>query len=307
MFVITYQPALGESFEEFSAERCQKLVEKAIGQPGMACRDRGYRPFPACRECGGAVPDRACVPGRGCGAYHARLQGAWTQHRYSERTEPSLAAVIRAQAGQELLATYQAERHPVGRFAAHQSLTGPAATVFQKGTKSELLPQKEDLPIFFPIVGYRYRSQAVVASDAAGSEQEIALLDRQDLTGEPGTRVPHLWLERQGRRISILDLLDGRFVLLTGTGGIAWGDAAAAIADKTGIGLAHFRIGADANLLDVENSWQAKMGVSSDGAVLLRPDGFVAWRSCTLATRPESSLLQALSQILCRPIDPSSS
>ena len=98
---------------------------------------------------------------------------------------------------------------------------------------------------------------------------------------------------------SRLDLLDGRFVLLAGTDGSAWKDAAAAVAEKLGIALSGYRIGADADLLDRENGWQTKMGVSSEGAVLLRPDGFVTWRTSTLPTSPEPKLMQVLSSILC--------
>ena|SRR5579859_5626027 len=65
-----------------------------------------------------------------------------------------LAAVIDGQAGPELLSTYQTERHPVGRFAAHQSLTGPADAELPEGVKSGLRPE-EDLPFFYPMVGYR--------------------------------------------------------------------------------------------------------------------------------------------------------
>lgn len=112
--------------------------------------------------------------------------------------------------------------------------------------------------------------------------------------------MPHLWLERQGQRISTLDLLDGRFVLLTGTGGNAWKDAAAAVAEKLGIALSAYRIGADADLLDLENGWQAKMGVSAEGVVLVRPDGFVAWRTNTRPPSPEPKLMQVLISILCQ-------
>jgi hypothetical protein len=84
-----------------------------------------------------------------------------------------------------------------------------------------LYPEK-DLPLFYPMVGYRCRSQAIVSEDAASTEQEIALLDGEILSEEPGTRVPHLWLERGGQRLPTLDLLDGRFILLTGPAGAAW-------------------------------------------------------------------------------------
>jgi hypothetical protein len=210
-----------------------------------------------------------------------------------------LATVIEGQAGPELLTTYQTERHPVGRFAARQSLTGPGASVLPKEVALDLLSKDEDLPLFYPMVGYRYRSQAVIAEDASSAEQEIALLSREELTGLPGSRVPHLWLEQGGHRISTLDLLDGRFVLLAGPDGALWQKAASDAAASPGIKLAAYRVGADGDLLDLENSWQAKTGVSAEGAMLVRPDGFVAWRTSTLLTSPEASLAQVLATILC--------
>jgi tetracenomycin A2 monooxygenase-dioxygenase len=131
---------------------------------------------------------------------------------------------------------------------------------------------------------------------------ECELLSRpEELTGQPGTRVPHLWLEREGKRISTLDLLDGRFVLLTGTSGTAWSEAAAAVAAKLGIALAAYRIGPGADLLDLENGWPARMSMSASGAVLVRPDGFVAWRTGTQPATPEPLLAHVLATILCRP------
>jgi hypothetical protein len=165
---------------------------------------------------------------------------------------------------------------------------------------SKLLPQKEDLPLFYPIVGYRYRSQAILSENAAeAAPGEIALLDREELDGQPGTRVPHLWLGRQGQRISTLDLLDGRFILLAGPQGAPW-CAAALAAASLGIELAAYRIGSNGDLTDLENAAPTRMGLSATGAVLLRPDGFVAWRADTLPSSPESKLAQVLTSILCR-------
>jgi putative polyketide hydroxylase len=127
-------------------------------------------------------------------------------------------------------------------------------------------------------VGYRYRSTAIVSEDAGQTEQPLALVEGERLTGQPGTRVPHVWFERQGRRISTLDLLDGRFVLLTGAGS-AWAGAAERAAEQLRIQLAVFQIGAAADLLDATGGWPVKLGTTADGVVLVRPDGFVAWRS----------------------------
>jgi putative polyketide hydroxylase len=57
---------------------------------------------------------------------------------------------------------------------------------------------------------------------------------------------------------------------------------------------------AEGDLIDVENGWQTKMGGPVEGAVLVRPDGFVAWRTSARPTNPEPSLVQVLTTILCR-------
>lgn len=36
MFLITYRPAFGESFQDFTAEHCKDVVQKAMGKPEMA-------------------------------------------------------------------------------------------------------------------------------------------------------------------------------------------------------------------------------------------------------------------------------
>lgn len=299
-FLITYHPDQGETYEAFTPERCQSLVEKAIGQPGMPVEILDVTHWQPAEDVaeqfqkgkvflvGDAAHTMPAYKGLGLNTAIQSAQNlAW-----------KLAAVIRGEAGPELLSTYQAERHPVGRFAAHQSLTGPAAATLPEGVKSGLLPE-DDLPLFYPMVGYRYRSQAIVAEDSSSSEQEIALVDREELTGQPGTRVPHLWVERQGQRISTLDLFDGSFVLLVGPDGRPWQKAATEAAGSLGVKLSTYRIGAGGDLLDVENGWQ-KLGVSPEGAALVRPDGFIAWRTHTPTTSSELMLEQVLSHILCR-------
>jgi putative polyketide hydroxylase len=174
--------------------------------------------------------------------------------------------------------------------------------VLTHGSDDNLLGTDKRVPLFSLIAGYRYRSQAVLDEDAGpSSPAEIELLETpEELTGLPGTRVPHLWLQRQGRRISTLDLLDGRFVLLVGPAGTPWQTAAAGVAGSLGIDLVAHRLGADGDLLDLEDGWRAKLGMSAEGAVLVRPDGFVAWRTSTLPASPERRLEQVISSILCR-------
>jgi 2-polyprenyl-6-methoxyphenol hydroxylase-like FAD-dependent oxidoreductase len=300
-FLINYHPDQGESYEAYTPERCQTLVEKAIGEPGMPVEILDVTHWQPAEDVAERFQKgRVFLVGDAAHTMPAyKGLGLNTAIQSAQNLGWKLAAVIGGQAGPELLATYQTERHPVGRFAAHQSLTGPGAALLDARVKSSLRPE-EDLPYFYPVAGYRYRSQAVMTEDASSSEQEIALLDRETFTGQPGSRVPHLWLGRGGQRISTLDLLDGRFVLLAGPAGTLWQKAAIEAARSLGIKLAAYHVGADGDLLDLENVWPTRMGVSAEGVVLVRPDGFVAWRTNTLPSSPEPLLEQVLATILCR-------
>jgi hypothetical protein len=176
-----------------------------------------------------------------------------------------------------------------------------------KGSDDKLLPVEKRLSYFSLVAGYRYRSQAILSEDAfppvAGVQDiETELFHKPEaLTGQPGTRVPHLWLERRGQRISTLDLLDGRFVLLVGPAGASsWHKAASIAVASLGITLSAYMIGADGDLVDLENGWQTKMGVPDEGAVLARPDAFVGWRTSAPSSEPAPLLMQVLETILCR-------
>lgn len=308
MFIYTGRLSQGESLESFTREQWKDMIEKAIGKPDIPVEVVDIARWqPAESVADQFQVGRVFLLGDAAHTMPAyKGLGANTGIQSAQNLGWKLAAVIHGQATQALLTTYQAERHPVGRFAARQSLTGPGAAWLEESSIiSERLPKEEDLPFFYPIVGYRYRSQAVLSEDAApSSPDEITLLDREELTGQPGTRVPHLWLERQGQRISTLDLLDGRFVLLTGSDGAAWCEAAAGVKTSLGIELAAYRVGPEADLFDLDHDWQTRMGVSPTGAILLRPDSFVAWRTATLAPAPEQTLEQVLAHILGRSTAP---
>jgi hypothetical protein len=72
-------------------------------------------------------------------------------------------------------------------------------------------------------MGYRYNAGAIVQVD----DENLSLVQSPDWwTGQPGTRAPHIVLERQGKQISTLDLFGSHFVLLIGPEGQNWKDAA---------------------------------------------------------------------------------
>ena len=212
-----------------------------------------------------------------------------------------VAAALHGTAGPELLDTYHAERHPVGRFAARQSLTGPALSFLPIEDDRPKLPADEDLPLFYMIAGYKYRSSAVVSDEAAPTDPDgVQLVETEELRGEPGTRMPHAWVQGEGGRVSTLDLRGSGFTLFTGSAGTPWTKAADAASKSFGISLEVRSIGADADFRDVDGRWAELTALAPDAALLVRPDDFVAWRAETLPESPENALNEALCQILGR-------
>ena len=189
-----------------------------------------------------------------------------------------LALVVQGKASPELLATYEPERRPVAQFTVEQAYTRYVTRAAQYLGAGGMQKAENDLNIE---LGYCYRSAAVLPEGEAPSHE-----NPRGSKGRPGTRAPHLWIEREGERISTLDLFGRNFVLLTGTGGQAWGNAARG-----------------ANLdLDVhrmeDQDFSESYGITSSGAVLVRPDGFVAWRATSDEGASAATLRSQLQAIL---------
>ncbi|WP_108989579.1 FAD-dependent oxidoreductase [Streptomyces coelicoflavus] len=150
-------------------------------------------------------------------------------------------------------------------------------------------------------LGYRYPQGAVVGADPATPVVPEGL----DLTGAPGSRAPHLWLRRGEERLSTLDLYEDSLVLLSDAAQPAgWHEAATEVAAALRVPLKPYRVGGtpDADLVpdDEETDWARAHGVTRGGAVLVRPDGFVAWRSPGPAPDPEAMLRQVVGTVLAR-------
>ena len=95
-------------------------------------------------------------------------------------------------------------------------------------------------------------------------------------TTRPGAKIPHVWLvDRGGRRISTLDVVGhGRLSLVTGLSGTAWLGAAERLAQPS---LRTVVIDT-ADAQDLYYSWARCREIAEAGALLVRPDGYVAWR-----------------------------
>jgi putative polyketide hydroxylase len=154
--------------------------------------------------------------------------------------------------------------------------------------------------------GFRYDSTAIVADPPKEYAQQdgvnIPPLTQHPstLNGEPGTRAPHLVLKREGEPLSTIDLCMGRWTLLIGSQGSEWNEAASRVAQRLDLPLSAYLIEGKRGLKDVEGRFSEVYGVGPMGAVLVRPDGFVAWRSSELTDNPRLALESAVARIFCK-------
>ena len=286
MFITTYLPGKGETADQFTPQRCREVLTKAIGEQMDIdiIEVAAWQPYEQVADefrCGRVflVGDSAhTMPPFKAGGANTAIQSA---HNLAWK----LAAVLRGGAGPDLLATYHAERHPVGRFAARQSLTGPSIVLLPLSEDRPQLPADEECSMFSLLIGYRYRSAAVVTGEPAVDPDAVQLVE--ELRAQPGTRVPHMWV-RDG--VSTLDLLGPGFTVLTADE--RWRDAVTSASAALGVSIDLQCVGNDA--------WAKVTGLAPTGALLARPDDFVGWRVEEFPADPEAELRQALSAILVR-------
>jgi hypothetical protein len=150
----------------------------------------------------------------------------------------------------------------------------------------------EKIAYEIPIFGYIYHSAVVLSEDNALYE------DPQYPSGRPGTRAPHVPLERADKPLSSHDLFGRNFVLLTGSEGLPWCEASSAVAQRLDITLDVYRMGAD--VADADERFYSTYGISPAGVTLVRPGGFIAWRAHANHQQPAQELERVLIQVLCR-------
>ena len=153
----------------------------------------------------------------------------------------------------------------------------------------------------------RYESTAVVPD---GTPPEAPVRDPElysHATSRPGAKVPHAWVTADHRRqVSTLDLAGhGRFTVLTGIGGSGWERAAAAVGARLGVDLAAVVIGPGRTYEDLYGDWARVRGTADGGALLVRPDGYVAARypGALPDGEAEAALESALRAVLDRPAE----
>ena len=310
-----------ESPEDYPAERCIQWIRQAVGNEdvevdvlsignwsmhaSVADRWRQGRVF--------LVGDAAHqLPPTGGLGLNTGLQDT---HNLAWK----IAAVSQGWAGEDLLDSYESERKPVARYNADRSLLN--SKLVGRITAAALSGKTEDnaeaaakrvresrhYGNFTGVdLGLVYQEGALVPDGSAPPHVEDPVSEYIP-TGRPGHRAPHVALTRAGQELSTLDLFDREFTLLAGTEGQSWVDAARHIAQQRELPLSAYRVGQGdqvdqpgfgADLEDPEAVWLSVYGIESTGAVLIRPDGHVAWRQVSWSATPHAELEHVFTKIL---------
>jgi putative polyketide hydroxylase len=205
--------------------------------------------------------------------------------------------VLRGKADQSLLDSYHDERQPLATATTQASLAN-AMSMGRTENKAGVLPRREFLNEQGLIFGASYESVAVIPDGTPPPAIDDPVTEYLP-SARPGSRAPHVWLQRGNEQISTVDLIGPHFLLLAGADGEAW-RRAAQVAAPAWPPLVAYVIGTETVVSGPDGKWQSGYGVDADGAVLVRPDGYVAWRSRSGVSNPEAALRAAFDSLLGR-------
>ena len=270
-FHLEYDPAT-QTLADFPPERCVELVRAAVGRPDVHVQvsavstwDTGVLVADEYRRgrillAGDAVHRHAPWGGFGANTGIADVHNlAW-----------KLAAVLAGRSGPDLLDTYGQERRPRALLAANQARL---RTDFHARYGIATADNQHDLArqVDLGAIMTRYRYVSAAAPDD-GSQGEWV----EQLLGQVGTRLPHVWITNGAVQASTLDFCGPGFTVLGGPDARGLGDAATRAGAETGFPVTAFRIGPDGDCIGVDQDWARANSLRPDEALLVRPDGHIA-------------------------------
>ncbi|MER5185082.1 FAD-dependent monooxygenase [Streptomyces sp. NPDC002896] len=298
VFHAPWQPGRGETLEDFTDDRCIDQIRKAVGAPDIDVEITGKAPWHAAeRVAESYAAGRAFLAGDS--AHEMSPTGAFgsnTGIQDAHNLAWKLAAVLNGWAGPGLLQTYETERLPVAQVTSARASARSVEHSHPGYAPAPGAGGGQQGGVLKVALGYRYPRGAVIGADPA----QPVVPDSMLLNGEPGSRAPHMWLLKSGVRTSTLDLYERSCVLVCGAGSM-WHTAAKRVAERLSVPLESYRIGSgpDADLAPEKGAdWAALHGTTDDGAVLVRPDGYVAWRAEGAVADPESTLYEIMASLL---------
>jgi putative polyketide hydroxylase len=180
-----------------------------------------------------------------------------------------LALVLRGEAPDSLLDSYDSERKPIAESNAAWSTSNSKRFIALRRALAEddraeierlVQEQASHVDPLEQDIGFAYREP----QDESIPTYAMVVL---------AARAPHAWIRIAGEQRSTLELYEGRFTLLTGEDS-AWLAAARGASAAAGFQLHAIRTG---DITAVDGALSDRYPLGQTGAVLVRPDGHVAW------------------------------
>ncbi|WP_140420374.1 FAD-dependent oxidoreductase [Bacillus cereus] len=290
IYHVSYDPLKGEQPEDFTIERCKQIIQTAIGSTNVESEIVSVLPWEATESTATKFQDNRIflvgdsahiMPPTGGLGSNTGIQDA---HNLAWK----LAAVIKGKANPKLLETYHEERYPVAKLTTDYA----SSLLFRAANREESsLNIMDGLAV---TVGYQYSSKAII-DDSDNPHR----MDSVELNGRPGTRAPHFFGTYDGKEISILDLLGNDFVLLTISENRTWVEYVQNVSSTLGINIKFYSVGLRGDFIAQEDIFSKLYGIENGGAVLIRPDAFIGWRSEKEVVNLDVVLEEVMGNLLC--------
>ncbi|MBV1886141.1 MAG: FAD-dependent monooxygenase [Parvibaculaceae bacterium] len=315
----SYDPTQ-ETLIDYDVERTTALVEQAVGTSIPDLKIRNLSPWSMCAEVAQSYR-QGRVFFTGDAAHRFPPTGGLglnTGVADAHNLCWKLARVLEGTAPDALLDTYQTERRPVAQINTTQSLEnastllhllgalfsgeGPEADAHFQARKAspEAFPeiaeavelQRAHFDSFNLQIGYRYTSDALIDAAPQATSADVST-SHYTPTYEVGTRLPHWWIDPTTKHKSSHSLLSPTsFTLLVGAASLPFFEV-------EGEATRPFVLFTDErDFASLLSNWEAQTGLGTRGALLIRPDGHIAWRCNELPSNPSSYVSGKVNEIL---------
>ncbi|MFJ9367648.1 FAD-dependent monooxygenase [Nocardia sp. NPDC101769] len=271
-----------ESLSDYTPQRCIDLVRIAVGSPDLAVDIRSVGTWSmAARTAGSYRKGRVLLAGDSAHQFPPTGGlGMNTGLADADNLGWKLAAVLDGWAPESLLDSYEADRRTVALRNSERSV-GNALKMVDAGIGPLTVDIAQRLDSADPAIAGLERDR--LAAAIPRHREHFDDLDQElgyvygpvEASADPittavvGGRLPHAWTRHEGVTVSTLDLLGPWFTVIAGPNGSSW---ATALSEAIGeIPCRAFVIGHDVDL-DA-----GRLGIGAAGAILIRPDGHIAW------------------------------